>query len=208
MKLAGVALVAGVALLIGGCQGDSSETDRPTPLTSDAPSAPTPTPVDLLPDLCPSEGPRDAAGRNALPKVSLRCLGSERSRSVQRLTGRPLVLNFWASWCGPCKVELPLLARAHREWGDRVAFVGIDVQDASGPAWKILTEAGARYPQLEDPRGVTRVPFGWTSGLPMTVFVDGRGRMVGTERTSFRTYAELTAAIRRHLGASLTEGNP
>jgi thiol-disulfide isomerase/thioredoxin len=140
--------------------------------------------------------------------MALNCLGSDRSRSVHRLTGRPLVLNFWASWCGPCKVELPLFARAHRALGSQVAFVGIDVQDASGPAWTTLIEAGVRYPQLEDPRGVTRAPFGWTGGLPMTVFVDEHGRMVGTERTSFRTYAELTGAIRRHVGASLTEGNP
>ncbi len=112
-----------------------------------------------------------------------------------------MLINFWASWCGPCKVELPLLARAHREWGDRVAFLGIDVQDAAGEAWKSMTAAGIDYPQLEDPQGRTRAPFGWHSGLPLTVFVDERGTIVGTERTAFRTYAEVTAALRQHLTA-------
>ncbi len=119
-----------------------------------------------------------------------------------------MLINFWASWCGPCKVELPLLARAHREWGDEVAFLGIDVQDASAEAWKSLTAAQIDYPQLEDPKGLTRGPFGWHSGLPLTVFVDARGRMVGTERTAFRTYPEVTAALRRHLGDTLAKGQP
>ena len=119
-----------------------------------------------------------------------------------------MLVNFWASWCGPCKVELPLLARAHREWGDRVAFLGIDVQDASGEAWKAMTAAGIDYPQLEDPHGRTRAPFGWHSGLPLTVFVDERGTIVGTERTAFRTYAEVTAALRQHLTDRVVEGNP
>ncbi len=119
-----------------------------------------------------------------------------------------MLVNFWASWCGPCKVELPLLARAHREWGDRVAFLGIDVQDAAGEAWKSMTAAGIDYPQLEDPHGRTRAPFGWHSGLPLTVFIDERGTIVGTERTAFRTYAEVTAALRQHLTDRVVEGNP
>jgi len=143
-----------------------------------------------------------------IPGLTLNCLGSDASRDLRQLAGRPMLINFWASWCGPCKVELPLLARAHREWGDRVAFLGIDVQDASAEAWKSLTAAGVDYPQLEDPKGRTRADFGWTGGLPLTVFVDARGRMVGTERTAFRTYPEVTAALRRHVGDSLAKGNP
>jgi thiol-disulfide isomerase/thioredoxin len=119
-----------------------------------------------------------------------------------------MLINVWASWCGPCKVELPLLAQAHREWGDQVAFLGIDAQDASAEAWKSLTAAGVDYPQLEDPEGRSRAPFGWQSGLPMTVFVDARGRIVGTERTAFRTYPEVTAALNRHLGARLQAQEP
>jgi hypothetical protein len=92
------------------------------------------------------------------------------------------------------------LARAHREHGNDIAFLGIDVQDASAEAWKVLARTGVEYPQLEDPRGITRGPLRWTGGLPITVFVDAQGRMVGTERTSFRTYSEVTAALHRHFG--------
>jgi cytochrome c biogenesis protein CcmG, thiol:disulfide interchange protein DsbE len=201
VKLA-VAVVMGLALL-GGCGDASPNKTQPV-----RPSAATPTPTAALPDLCPPKGDPAAAGRKALPDLTLQCLGSDAQRDLRRLAGRPTVINFWASWCGPCKVELPLLARAHGEWGDQVAFLGIDVQDASAQAWKSLTVAGVDYPQLEDPDGSTRAPFGWHSGLPLTVFVDARGRMVGTERTAFRTYPEVTAALRRHLGALLEAQEP
>lgn len=200
-----------VALLASGCAGDTggnrtSGQRAGAPATASA--APTPKPSGPLPDLCPPTGEASAAGPAALPDLTLHCLGSDRARDLRRLAGRPTVINFWASWCGPCKVELPLLARAHRESGSEVAFLGIDVQDASAEAWKSLTAAGVDYPQLEDPTGRTRAAFGWHSGLPLTVFVDARGRMVGTERTAFRTYPEVTAALHRHLGASLAKGNP
>jgi thiol-disulfide isomerase/thioredoxin len=206
--LAGFAVC--VALFAAGCSGDAGNelsVDSPAN-TSSAPSAEaTPKPSEALPDLCPPKG-EVAAGPKALPDLTLNCLGADASRDVRRLAGRPMLINVWASWCGPCKVELPLLARAHREWGDRVAFLGIDAQDASAEAWKALTAAGVDYPQLEDPEGRSRTPFGWNSGLPLTLFVDARGRMVGTERTPFRTYPEVRAALHRHLGDSLEKANP
>ena len=192
-----------VALLASGCAGDTGggqperAQESAEPTTS---AALTPKPSHALPDLCPPWGEASAGGSEALPDLTLNCLGSDASRDLRRLAGRPMVINFWASWCGPCKVELPLLARAHRETGSGLAFLGIDVQDASVEAWKSMTSAGVDYPQLEDPSGRTRSAFGWHSGLPLTVFVDARGRMVGTERTAFRTYPEVTAALHRHLG--------
>ncbi len=203
----------GVAmLLLGACQerpqaAQDGDVSLPTPGPTAETVRPTPKPTATLPDLCPPEGDRAARGRKPIPNLTLNCLGSDTSRDLRRLAGRPMLINFWASWCGPCKVELPLLARAHREWGDQVAFLGIDAQDASAEAWKSLTAAGVDYPQLEDPKGRSRAAFGWTSGLPLTVFVDARGRMVGTERTAFRTYPEVTAALHRHLGDSLAKGN-
>jgi thiol-disulfide isomerase/thioredoxin len=198
--------VVGVMLLLGACAGEA-----PTPRVVDPPSASaagsaTPTPSEALPDLCPPSRSLATPDKDSLPDLALNCLGSDDRRNLRHL-GRPLVLNFWASWCGPCKVELPLLARAHREYGDAISFVGVDVQDASAEAWKVLTATGVRYPQLEDPRGVTRGPLRWNAGLPITVFVDAQGRMVATERTSFRTYAEVTDALSRHLGTSPKDVN-
>jgi thiol-disulfide isomerase/thioredoxin len=203
------AFVGVAVLLLGGCQQRPQASDGDVTLSSPSQvvetAGATPTPTESLPDLCPPQGETAARTPKAIPDLTLNCLGSGASRDLGRLAGRPMLINFWASWCGPCKVELPLLAQAHREWGDRVAFLGIDVQDASAEAWKSLTTAGVDYPQLEDPKGRSRAAFGWTSGLPLTVFVDARGRMVGTERTAFRTYPEVTAALRRHVGSQLAQ---
>jgi len=191
--------VALAALLLAGCQ-TTKVVEPPTSPKADAPTA-TRTPTLRGPVDCPPEGLDAVADAKAMPDLTLNCLGSDDARNLATLAGRPMLINFWASWCGPCKIELPLLAQAHHEWGDRVAFLGIDAQDASAEGWKALTAAGVEYPQLEDPKGRSRAAFGWTGGLPLTVFVDARGRIVGTERTAFRTYPEVTAALRRHLGS-------
>ncbi len=143
-----------------------------------------------------------ASGRDALPDLELDCLGGGRPVRLSGLTGTPTVINLWASWCDPCREELPLLAKADREYGERVRFIGIDVADAAPEAaLRLAQESGVTYPQLVDRAGRTRAPLRY-AGLPQTIFVDEQGRMVFTERTPFRSYADVTAAIRRHLGVA------
>ena len=165
-------------------------------------------PVEELADLkrqagikdCPDPGPR-AKVDDGLPDVELACLGGGRSVRLSELPG-PAVVNLWASWCKPCRDELPLLARADRELGDRVRLIGIDVADAAPEAaLRLAHQSGVTFPQLADPESKARAGLR-VSGLPQTVFVDAQGRMVHTERTPFRSYADVTAAIRRHLGVT------
>ncbi len=139
-----------------------------------------------------------ARGDGALPSLRLACLGGEGSVDLATLRG-PAVVNLWASWCKPCREELPLLARLDERAGDRLAVVGIDVQDGAPEAAVDLARgAGVTYPQLSDPEATTRGPLR-VVGLPQTVFVDAQGRMVATERVPFTSYDDLTAAVRRHL---------
>ncbi|MGH3458251.1 TlpA family protein disulfide reductase [Aeromicrobium sp.] len=150
---------------------------------------------------CPTSA-KMASGKDALPDLELDCLGGGRPVNLAGLTGKPVVINLWASWCKECRDELPLLARAHREYGDRVQFIGIDVVDAAPEAaLRLAGQSGITYPQLVDRPGRTRAPLHY-AGLPQTVFVDAQGRMVFTERTPFRSYADVTAAISRHLGVT------
>ena len=143
-----------------------------------------------------------ASGKDALPALELDCLGGGRPVQLSGLTGVPTVINLWASWCEPCREELPLLAKADREYGERVRFIGIDVADAAPEAaLRLAQESGVTFPQLVDRAGRTRAPLKYV-GLPQTIFVDEQGRMVFTERTPFRSYADVTAAIRRHLGVT------
>jgi len=93
--------------------------------------------------------------------------------------GRPVVVNFWASWCVPCRAEAPLLQRAYRRYGKSVAFIGVNAQDATPDARKFLRQYGVSYPNLVDATGQIGTVVGVT-GLPTTLIVDRNGRTTST----------------------------
>ncbi len=148
---------------------------------------------------CPEATAAAPDGPDALPDVALLCLQGGEPTSLAAVEG-PAVVNLWASWCGPCREELPLLARLDDEIGDQVQVVGVDFADrAPEAALELADRSGVTYPQLFDPEQATRAPLG-VVGLPQTVFVDADGRVVATERTPYRSYDDLVAAVDRHLG--------
>jgi len=96
--------------------------------------------------------------------------------------GKVVVLNFWASWCGPCKVESPLLQRWHERLVKRGGLVlGVDVQDISDDARAFVDEYGLTYPMLRDGPGDLRDDFG-ILGLPESFVIDRRGRIAAVVR--------------------------
>lgn len=110
--------------------------------------------------------------------------------------GRPVVVNYFASWCAPCVAEMPGFQEVSAEYGDRVAFVGVNVRDAPEPASRLVAETGVTYTLASDPDGKALVAVGGT-GMPTTLFVDRRGRIV--ERfTGPMGAGFLRARIRKH----------
>jgi cytochrome c biogenesis protein CcmG, thiol:disulfide interchange protein DsbE len=98
--------------------------------------------------------------------------------SLDELRGVPVVLNFWASWCDPCRTEAPLLERSWRRDGARgVLYLGLDMQDLSGDAEGFLEEFGITYPTVRDPGRAVADEYGLT-GIPETAFIDRDGRVV------------------------------
>ena len=93
--------------------------------------------------------------------------------------GRPVLLNFWASWCTPCVREMPALERLHRRLGDRITFLGVNHEDSRRAALRMLERTGATYPSAYDPDGTVAPRYGLRRGLPVTVFVSADGRIVG-----------------------------
>jgi DsbE subfamily thiol:disulfide oxidoreductase len=113
--------------------------------------------------------------------------------------GRAVVVNFWATWCGPCRREQPALQRLAEEYGDRgVAFVGVNFRDDPAAAREYLREFGVTYPSVFDPAGEIGFDFG-IPYLPATVLADATGqlryRLLGAQpESSFRRYIEEVLA--------------
>jgi cytochrome c biogenesis protein CcmG/thiol:disulfide interchange protein DsbE len=109
----------------------------------------------------------------------------------------PVVLNICASWCVPCRREMPVLQAAHETYGDEVQFIGVNHQDRRTPALEFLRETGVTYPSGFDPDGSTARAYG-AYGLPTTYFITDAGRITAS-KTGELTEAVLAAEIERLL---------
>jgi cytochrome c biogenesis protein CcmG/thiol:disulfide interchange protein DsbE len=99
---------------------------------------------------------------------------------LRELRGGPVVVNFWASWCVPCREEAPVLERSWRRDGPRgVVFLGLNMQDITADARRFLATFGQTFPHVRDPGRSTAAAWGVT-GIPETFFVDARGASSGT----------------------------
>lgn len=94
-----------------------------------------------------------------------------------QLEGTPVVVNFWAAWCDPCRREMPLLAEAARRLDDEVQFIGVDILDNREAARDFLAELDVPYPSVFDAGGVIRTSLG-SIGQPVTVFYAADGTRV------------------------------
>jgi len=118
------------------------------------------------------------------------------------LRGRPLVLNAWASWCGPCRKEMPEFQRVYLEIRDTVGFLGVDYLDQVGAAKRLVAETGVTYPLAADPKGTELAKLG-LAGLPTTFFISADGLLRG------RQAGEMTAeTLRRAIRTYLSEAGP
>jgi cytochrome c biogenesis protein CcmG/thiol:disulfide interchange protein DsbE len=100
--------------------------------------------------------------------------------ALTSLRGRPIVLNFWASWCVGCHQEHPYLVQAYHRWGKRVTFLGIVFEDSTAAARAYLRQHGGGWLNLADPDSKTAISYG-VSGVPETFFIDRRGIIVAKQ---------------------------
>jgi cytochrome c biogenesis protein CcmG, thiol:disulfide interchange protein DsbE len=125
---------------------------------------------------------------------------------IAALRGYSMVVNVWASWCGPCRFEFPHFQRAAAHYGKRVAFLGIDKQDSDDAAATFLAQAPVPYPSYTDPDEEIADSIGASFGLPDTAFYDRRGELVYLKQGPYDDYAELKADIERFAFGGRVEG--
>lgn len=129
---------------------------------------------------------------HAAPNFSLAMLRPSNKQSMLSLAdfkGKAVVLNFWASWCGPCKEEAPQMERTWKQvQGKNVVFLGIDFQESSSNAINFLQSYNITYPAVLDAHGSVANKYGVTS-LPVTIFIDRNGIVKSKEAQ------EITAQI-------------
>ena len=160
--------------------------------------------IEPCPATDPSAEPADQGGSGGsdmtLPDVTLPCLGGGRPVHLTGLRGKPTVLNLWASWCTPCREELPVLQKFHQRAKGKVAMLGVDFEDTQpDAALKLLARSGVTYPQVADfgkqiDQGLGRHP------VPMTVLVDADGNVVSALPMQITSVDQLASLVEQSLG--------
>ncbi len=133
---------------------------------------------------------------------SAQLLGGGTSAVTGRLAalkGTPVVVNKWASWCGPCRAEFPLFQQAGVTFGKRIAFVGLNSGDNRGNAAVFLKKFPVPYPSYEDPKEHAAQKLKASTAYPITIFFDASGKQVYLHQGGYPTEAKLDADITRYL---------
>lgn len=177
---AGFAALAVLALLLAGC-GSSSEFDGSHPDYEKA-LAGSPPPLAAL----------HAQANELLPNEN----GAYEKR-IEALRGFPIVVNAWASWCGPCRLEFPSVQNLSAKYGKRVAFLGINSEDSDGFAERFLEEAPVPFPSYTDPdKSLVEELAG--RGFPDTIYYTRTGEICDVRQGQYPDEASMEADVKRH----------
>jgi cytochrome c biogenesis protein CcmG/thiol:disulfide interchange protein DsbE len=119
-------------------------------------------------------------------------------RRLAELRGHPVVVNQWASWCGPCRFEFPFFQRLARRYEGRIGFLGVNSQDARDDAEAFLREFPVPFPHYYDKDAAVARLFGGGRAWPSSAFYDAEGELAKTHLGAYASEAKLEEDIRRY----------
>ena len=179
-RLLRLALPLATAALMAGCV-TTNPTNTVAPSSANPPEG-RPAPRDTIKlegcDRIKQLRRAEAVSDDRLLDTELACLTAGPGISPARLNGATTVINLWATWCEPCRQEMPMLQAVHRRFGNQLQFLGVNTKDRSDWAAEFLEKAAVSYPQVVDPDGQLLASLR-SPGLPVTVVVDTDGRVIG-----------------------------
>lgn len=156
--------------------------------------------ADLEP--CPTSDPNVAPRADGLPDLTLACLGKGDPVRLAGLRGKPMVVNVWASWCGPCKEELPMMGEFYRANSASLSFLGIDMADDRVAALAMAGRTKMTFASVQDPNSQVRAGLR-VVGVPTTLFVRADGTVAGRAGV-VSSRAELAELVEKYLGVTVS----
>lgn len=201
---------AATALLVSACGAQNGASAAGSPVAPEAgtaePGAAAPAPAvtsvgDRVGVPCPASNPNPRLVPDGLPGITLECLGPGPDVNLAGLTGTPAVINVWASWCPPCRAEMPDIAALAADAGDSLIVLGVDVQDDRTAGMEFAAQAPIA--SVYDPNSSTRATLGWT-GPPITLFVAADGTVVHRTYGAVADGQTLRADVKRYLGVEVS----
>ncbi len=198
MKLiACILTTAALAAGVSAC-GDEEPAGTPAPAARAPATATSPAPATTA----TTAEPASALQRNVAQANEIVGEGpAELKERLASLKGHPVVVNQWASWCGPCRFEFPFFEAAAKKHAAKVAFVGIDYMDDRDAALAFLRDIPAGFPSIYDGDGKASRAIGGGRVMPTTIFLGPDGRVRHTKLGGYADAEQLEADIRRFAGA-------
>ncbi|MFZ1412227.1 MAG: TlpA disulfide reductase family protein, partial [Micropruina sp.] len=152
---------------------------------------------------CPVSDDSVAALADGLPDLVLDCIGGDSRVRLAGLRGKPMLINFWAQWCAPCRAESPHLREFSQRAGDKVLILGVDFADPRPDlAIEFAQLVSWPYAHVVDPERQTEAALRIT-GIPVSFLVDADGKIVHRQVGPFLSTDELIALAQEKLGVTL-----
>ena len=147
---------------LGGLATTPPETQAPTEIPGEESTEPADThPTDPPANIAPDFTMLDMEGNEV---------------TLASFFGKPIVLNFWASWCGPCKMEMPEIQKFYDKYGQEIHFLLVSVDDSLDAAKSFISDSGYTFPVYFDTTSVGAYTYG-ASSIPLTFFIDAEGNL-------------------------------